>query len=131
MDAARTRLDHANPAVALVDPIYAEALKLADAARGYFDGAGVAERTALTDAARTATALESLRITTRLIAIVSWGLLQQAVRNGEVTVHADRRLPAPDADTALDLLPTRARGLAVASRDLFARAHSADSALAA
>ena len=118
------------PAAALVDPIYAEALKLADAARGYYDGPGVAERAALSSAARTASALESLRITTRLIAIVSWGLLQQAIRNGEVAASADRRLPTPDADTALDLLPARPRGLAVARRDLFARAHVADGALA-
>jgi regulator of CtrA degradation len=131
MESRSAHLDTANPAAALVDPIYAEALKLADAARGYFDGPGIAERDALPVAARTATALESLRITTRLIAVVSWGLLQQAMRNGEVAAHADRRLPAPDADTALDLLPARARGLAVASRDLFARAHATDSALAA
>ena len=50
---------------------------------------------------------------------------------GEVAAQADRRLTAPDADVALDLLPARARGLAVASRDLFARAHAADTALAA
>ncbi len=62
---------------------------------------------------------------------MSWGLLQQAIRNGEVAAHADRRLSAPDADVALDLLPARARGLAVASRDLFTRAHAADTALAA
>ncbi|MGL4542734.1 MAG: DUF1465 family protein [Polymorphobacter sp.] len=122
------------PATALVDPLYAEALKLADAARGYFDGPGIAERGALATAARTATALESLRITTRLIAIVSWGLLQQAIRNGEVArdaaTRADRRLAAPDADTGLELLPARARSIAVASRDLFARAHAADGVLA-
>ena len=40
-------------------------------------------------------------------------------------------LDPPDADVALDLLPARARGLAVASRDLFTRAHAADTALAA
>ena len=131
MESRSATVNTANPAAALVDPIYAEALKLADAARGYFDGPGIAERAQLPDAARTATALESLRITTRLIAIVSWGLLQQAIRNGEVAAQADRGLSAPDADVALDLLPARARGLAVASRDLFARAHAADTALAA
>jgi regulator of CtrA degradation len=131
MESRSATVNTANPAAALVDPIYAEALKLADAARGYFDGPGIAERAQLLDTARTATALESLRITTRLIAIVSWGLLQQAIRNGEVAAHADRRLSAPDADVALDLLPARARGLAVASRDLFTRAHAADTALAA
>jgi regulator of CtrA degradation len=131
METRSASLNSANPAAALVDPIYAEALKLADAARGYFDGPGIAERAQLPIVARTATALESLRITTRLIAIVSWGLLQQAIRNGEVAAHADRRLTTPDADFALDLLPARARGLAVASRDLFARAHAADSALGA
>jgi regulator of CtrA degradation len=131
METRSASLNIANPAAALVDPIYAEALKLADAARGYFDGPGIAEREQLPDAARTATAVESLRITTRLIAIVSWGLLQQAIRNGEVAAQADRRLTTPDADVALELLPARAPGLAVASRDLFARAHAADSALAA
>ena len=143
MESRSATVNTANPAAALVDPIYAEALKLAgpgapfdgamlaDAARGYFDGPGIAERAQLLDTARTATALESLRITTRLIAIVSWGLLQQAIRNGEVAAHADRRLSAPDADVALDLLPARARGLAGASRDLSTRAHAADTALAA
>ena len=119
-----------NPAAAQIDPIYAEALKLADAARSYFDGPGIAERAALPTIARTATALESLRITARLIAIVSWGLLQQAVRNGEVAravaAAPDRRLPEADADTGYDSLPPRARSLAIASRDLFNRAWQAD-----
>lgn len=130
MDTRRDSPENPDPAATLVDPIYAEALKLADAARGYFDGPGIAERAALPAAARTATALESLRITTRLIGIVSWGLMQQAIRNGEVAASAARRLPVPDGDTALDLLPARPRGLAVASRDLFARAHGADGARA-
>ena len=133
---ARLDLRHSNtmtvtfnsgPDAAHVDPIYAEALKLADAARQYFDGPGIAERAALPTAARTATALESLRITARLIKLVSWGLMHQAVRNREIAAAtanaADRALAAPDADTALDRLPPRARSLAVASRDLYARAH--------
>jgi regulator of CtrA degradation len=118
-------------AAAQVDPIYAEALKLADAARGYFDGAGIAERAALDGSARTATANESLRITARLIAIVSWGLQQQAIRNGEVGAAQARGLGAPDPEAVLTMLPPRARALAVASRDLFARACAADAAIAA
>ena len=121
MESRSATVNTANPAAALVDPIYAEALKLADAARGYFDGPGIAERAQLLDTARTATALESLRITTRLIAIVSWGLLQQAIRNGEVAAHADRRLSAPDADVALDLLPARAGWRSPAATCLRAR----------
>ncbi len=44
MESRSATVNTANPAAALVDPIYAEALKLADAARGYFDGPGIAER---------------------------------------------------------------------------------------
>ena len=131
MESRSATVNTANPAAALVDPIYAEALKLADAARGYFDGAGIAERAALDRSARTATANESLRITARLIAIVSWGLQQQAIRNGEVGAAQARGLGALDPEATLSMLPPRARALAVASRDLFARACAADASIAA
>lgn len=118
-----------------VDHLYAEAQRLADAARGYFDGPGVGDRSGLDALARAAFATESLAITARLIAIVSWGLLRQAVTAGEITPAqaADplRRLghgmPA-EAELAATL-PRVARSIAVASRDLLARAMAADARL--
>jgi regulator of CtrA degradation len=118
-----------------VDQIYAEAQRLADAARGYFDGPGVGHRAALDAQGRTVFATESLAITARLIAIISWGLLRQAVMAGEIpparAADPRRRLgngmPA-DADLS-DILPRVAHAIAVVSRDLFARALAADAAI--
>ena len=59
--------------------LYRDAMRLAEAARGYFDRDGSAARQALAPEARTAVATESIRVTARLLTVISWLLQQQDI----------------------------------------------------
>jgi len=120
----------------LVDSLYVEAMALADEARGYFDREGAADRARLDPVARIAFSCESLRITTRLMHIVSWLLVRKAVEAGEMTEAAanapERRLGrAGDGDdpARLAFLPERSRDLVERSRDLYERVSRLDAQL--
>jgi len=66
-------------------PLYKEGMGLVEEAAAYLDGAGRDEAKALSRSAATFYAAESMRLTTRLMQIASWLLLQRAARNGELT----------------------------------------------
>ena len=114
----------------LVDSLYVEAMVLADEVRGYFDGRGTDERDALPPIARIGFSCESLKVTTRLMHVVSWLLTRRAIVAGErVTERGrDRRLgDAPGSDPAiLALLPETARSLIEASQELYQRVRRLD-----
>lgn len=55
-----------------IDALYREAVDLADHARRWFDGPGVAWRKALPVDAQAAVAIESLGTTARLMAVMAW-----------------------------------------------------------
>ena len=55
-----------------LDALYRDALRLADQARGWFDGAGRTRRNSLDPAAQASVATESLRVTARLAAAMAW-----------------------------------------------------------
>lgn len=124
-----------------VESLYTEALRLASASRSYFDGPGKAERAVLPAELRAALSVESLQITARLMAIVAWGLLRQAVVAGDIAAAAalqpDRRLgrrlgKAEIASTkppAMTHFPDRARSLSIATNELFERSLLADARL--
>ena len=121
-----------------VETLYTEALRLASASRSYFDGPGKAERAALPAALRASLSVESLHITARLMAIVAWGLLRQAVAAGDINpaaaLHPDRRLGKAEIAgakpaTALAQFPDRARSLSIATQELFERSLLADARL--
>lgn len=111
----------------LVDALYSEAMVLADEARTYFDEAGRAERETLDPLIRVSFSCESLKVTTRLMHVIAWVMIQRAVEAGEVpaTTALDPRHrlgPAPVTDaTLLAQLPSRARDLIEASTDLHRR----------
>lgn len=112
----------------LVESLYLEAMTLADEARGYFDRDGAADRARLDPVTRVAFSCESLKVTTRLMHVVSWLLVQKAVHAGELqpgeAAHPDRRLGrASDTDDPerLALLPARSRDIVERSRDLYDR----------
>ncbi len=116
----------------LVDGLYVEAMLLADEARSYFDQLGNDDRASLDPIGRVAFSCESLKITTRLMHVVSWLLVRRAVEAGELTRAQadgrDRRLGlamGSDPDT-LNGLPTRAKELVSASDDLYARVSRLD-----
>lgn len=84
-------------------PIYAEGMDMVEEAASYLDGEGREEARNLSRVAATLYAAESMRLTTRLMQVASWLLLQRAARNGEMSrqqVAAEKakvRLDTPSA----------------------------------
>jgi len=101
--------------------LFQEGMELVEETAAYLDGPGRAEARALPREAIMAYAGESMRLTTRLMQIASWLLLQRAVAEGEQPLDEDAaergrmRLPGPEA-AAGEGMPKRLReltGLAV------------------
>ena len=66
-------------------PLYNEGMGLVEQAAEYLDGQGRAEAKKLSRLAATLYAAESMRLTTRLMQVASWLLLQRAANSGEMT----------------------------------------------
>ena len=66
-------------------PLYSEGMGLVEQAAEYLDGKGRAEAKKLSRLAATLYAAESMRLTTRLMQVASWLLLQRAANSGEMT----------------------------------------------
>ncbi len=67
-------------------PLYSDGMKLVEEAAGYLDGEGRADAKKMSRTAATLYAAESMRLTTRLMQVASWLLLQRAANNGEMSV---------------------------------------------
>ena len=65
--------------------LFREGMTLVEEAAAYLDGPGRAESRGLARPAALAYATESMRLTTRLMQVASWLLLQRAVNEGELT----------------------------------------------
>jgi regulator of CtrA degradation len=65
--------------------MFQEGMALVEEAAAYLDGLGRAESRALPRQAALTYATESMRLTTRLMQIASWLLLQRAVNQGEMS----------------------------------------------
>ena len=65
--------------------LYAEGMALVEETASYLDGQGRAASKVLPRMASVLYAAESMRLTTRLMQMASWLLLQRAVNNGEMT----------------------------------------------
>src|SRR5690606_32074621 len=66
-------------------PLYDEGMALVEQAAEYLDGEGRAEAKRLSRICATLYAAESMRLTTRLMQLASWLLLQRAANAGEMT----------------------------------------------
>jgi regulator of CtrA degradation len=66
-------------------PLYNEGMALVERAAEYLDGEGRAAAKTLSRIGATLYAAESMRLTTRLMQIASWLLLQRAANSGEMT----------------------------------------------
>lgn len=66
-------------------PLYNEGMSLVEQAAEYLDGDGRAAARKLSRIGATLYAAESMRLTTRLMQIASWLLLQRAANSGEMT----------------------------------------------
>jgi regulator of CtrA degradation len=96
--------------------LFAEGMDLVGDAAAYLDGPGREQVQALPRPAALAYAVESMRLTTRLMQIASWLLLQRAVNEGELTraeassekrrIHLSRH-DAVSTDEILAALPRR------------------------
>ena len=80
-DAARA-LDFARSEV--FDRTFRDGMALVEETAAYLDGPGLAASKRLNRAAALAYAGESMRLTTRLMQVASWLLVQRAVRDGEI-----------------------------------------------
>jgi regulator of CtrA degradation len=72
------------------DALYGEGMRLIEEVASYLDGTGREESRDLPRAASFAYATESMRLTTRLMQLASWLLLQRAVNEGELTAESAR-----------------------------------------
>lgn len=68
----------------LFDRTFQEGMDLVEETAAYLDGAGRQESKALSRNAALAYAGESMRLTTRLMQVASWLLVQRAVREGDM-----------------------------------------------
>jgi regulator of CtrA degradation len=73
------------------DKVFNEGMGLVEETANYLDGEGRTEARDLTRLGAIAYATESMRLTTRLMQMASWLLLQRAVVAGELTADEARR----------------------------------------
>jgi regulator of CtrA degradation len=108
-------------------PLYDEGMRLVEQTAEYLDGKGRADAKGLSRLTATLYAAESMRLTTRLMQVASWLLLQRAANSGEMTrdqvasEKAKVRLDTASAsDTAegWDALPEAFRALVARSLTL-------------
>jgi len=97
----------------LFDRTFQEGMELVEETAGYLDGSGRQESKHLDRTAALGYASESMRLTTRLMQVASWLLVQRAVREGDMEPYlacdARYRLAAESAarraDTPIEVLP--------------------------
>jgi regulator of CtrA degradation len=101
--------------------LFREGMSLVEETAAYLDGPGREESRKLTRQASLVYASESMRLTTRLMQIASWLLVQRAVAEGEITttqalqeknrVRLTGQEPPTRTRADLDVLPERLREL--------------------
>lgn len=118
--------------------LFKEGMTLVEEAASYLDGAGRDESRHLRRAVAMAYAAESMRLTTRLMQLASWLLLQRAVNEGDMTLAQAAsekhkvRLARQELACAADIfdeLPQRLRALIAKSMRLQARIIHLDQSL--
>ena len=72
----------------LFDHTFQEGMDLVEQTAAYLDGAGRQDSKLLSRSAALAYAAESMRLTTRLMQVASWLLVQRAVREGDMAPEA-------------------------------------------
>ncbi|TWG98021.1 regulator of CtrA degradation [Mesorhizobium sp. J18] len=92
----------------LFKPLYNDGMTLVEEAAEYLDGEGRIAAKHLSRVAATLYAAESMRLTTRLMQIASWLLLQRAANSGEMTreqVAAEKSKVRLDTASAQEDVP--------------------------
>lgn len=107
--------------------MFRDGMLLVEETAAYLDGDGREESRGLSRDATLAYASESMRLTTRLMQVASWLLVQRAVAEGEITLEQALeekrrvRLSADDDRNGTELLPQRLQDLIGRSRRLHSR----------
>jgi regulator of CtrA degradation len=110
--------------------LFQEGMELIEETAAYLDGQGREDSRQMLRESSIVYASESMRLTTRLMQIASWLLLQRAVAEGEITpdqAHAEKnrvRLSAQDTPTTVaefETLPSRLKDLIGLATRLHAR----------
>lgn len=118
--------------------LFRDGMALVEETAAYLDGPGRSESRALSRPNALAYASESMRLTTRLMQLTSWLLLQRAVNEGELTrdeaekEHARLKVSQHDIASAPDMftvLPETLRALVERSLRLQDRIMKIDAAL--
>lgn len=88
----------------LFERTFAEGMELVETVAAYLDGTGRQDSRLLSRESALAYAAESMRLTTRLMQVASWLLVQRAVREGDMTpadaCESRYRLAQPTASQA-------------------------------
>ncbi|MBB4083500.1 DUF1465 family protein [Brevundimonas lenta] len=90
----------------LFDRTFREGMELVEDTASYLDGDGRRESKLLSRAAALAYAGESMKLTTRLMQIASWLLVQRAVREGDMTAVSACEPRYRLADRKIEVEPT-------------------------
>lgn len=115
--------------------LFNEGMALVEETANYLDGEGRVESRELSRPQALAYASESMRLTTRLMQIASWLLLQRALKNGELGVEEIRRdsnriklskRRVDDVTTLIEELPIKLIDLIHKSFDLQVRLQKID-----
>ena len=118
--------------------MFREGMALVEETANYLDGEGRRESKALARVGSLAYATESMRLTTRLMQLASWLLLQRAVNDGEMSAeqaHAEKAkvklggLATATDGPGWDGLPEKLRALILRSMRLQDRVRKLDDAI--
>jgi regulator of CtrA degradation len=119
----------------LFERTFKDGMALVEETAGYLDGPGRAASKRLSRAAALAYAGESMRLTTRLMQVASWLLVQRAVRDGEIQMteaaSEKYRLIARDAQLGAafagsDDLPEALKALIIRGGAIYERVRRLD-----
>ena len=118
----------------MFDRTFKEGMGIVEETAAYLDGPGRAASKRLSRAAALAYAGESMRLTTRLMQVASWLLVQRAVRDGEINLgeaSSDKyRLISRDAPAqmfaASDELPEALKALIIKGAAIYERVRRLD-----
>jgi regulator of CtrA degradation len=132
MALARRILDFARSE--MFERTFKEGMGLVEQTAAYLDGPGRAASKRLSRTAALAYAGESMRLTTRLMQVASWLLVQRAVREGEMTLNEARsekfrfanRDPKAQAFAGLEDLPGELTELMKRSESIYERVRRID-----
>lgn len=117
----------------LFDRIFDEGMELVEQTAAYLDGPGRQESRRLSRTGSVAYASESMRLTTRLMQVASWLLVQRAVKDGSMAALAAcedryrlREGPEDGAQEGIGELPQAMSGLISHSHRLYERIRHLD-----